>query len=388
MDLLVGDLDRCRHRVLKWAAVERVDARGVLTVGGLHRDGGQGPQGIQHDPRGEDLSLRAAQTQAVADPQFLIHGPVEVEPERSTGHVGPDDHAIVLEEAPGRVVRRAGVATGEREVVVARRRRAKDRVLPVGPCAEGWDVRVERGLTDRGTSRVDHLCELRRVEQREGATHLFDPVVRAERHDTRTGPPPLGRDQHDAVGAARPIDGARRRVLENLDRLDVVRVQGGDRVQPAHSLAEQRIGRRVVEVGRYGHAVDDVERVVEGRDGVPASDAHHGARSRLATRGDDFDSGRAAQQRLINRRDRRGRDLVRFNGGHRARQLSSLGRAVADRDYLFELRRLGRHDEVDRDIPVRNHRHRLRRGPVADTRRLDRIRSRRHVRDTIAAVAR
>ncbi len=160
------------------------------------------------------------------------------------------------------------------------------------------------------------------------------------------------------------------------------------RVQPAHSLAGQRIGRRVVEVGRYRHAVDDVQRVVEGRDGVPASDAHHGTRARLATRGDDFDSGRAAQQCLIDGRDRRGGDVVRLDGRDRPRQLAPLGRAVPDGHHLLQLRRLGGHDEVDRDILVRNHRDQLRRGPVADTRRLDRVRSRRHVRDAIAAVAR
>ena len=70
---------------------------------------------------------------------------------------------------------------------------------------------------------------------------------------------PLGRDEHDAVGAARPVDRRGAGVLEHLDRLDVARVQ-------------------VADAAGHRDAVKNVERIVRRLERALAADTNpHGA---------------------------------------------------------------------------------------------------------------
>ena len=84
------------------------------------------------------------------------------------------------------------------------------------------------------------------------------------RHGSFAGLAFLGRDDDDAIGTARAVQGVGSCVLQDRHRLDVLRAQ-------------------VIHVAVVGHTVQDDERIVSGIDGADTSDADSRRRStRLA----------------------------------------------------------------------------------------------------------
>ena len=159
------------------------------------------------------------------------------------------------------------------------------------------------------------LSELLAVHHLHAASLLLDPDVAVVREGRRSRAALARGDEHDAIRATRPVDRRRRRVLQDLDRLDVVRVQISD--------------------ARCWNPVHHVQRIVAGRDRARAAHADPDPVARLLAGGDDVharhasldgadgvDRGRAFQIR--------GRD-----GRYRARDVPADLGAVADHhDFL------------------------------------------------------
>src|SRR5262249_52556770 len=110
-----------------------------------------------------------------------------------------------------------------------------------------------------------------------------------------------GRDDDDAVGTACAVDRRRGRVLQDFDRLDVVRVQGGERIRRhcgggvAAAVARILIVRIVLD----REAVDDVERLVVAVDGGAATNTNGQRGARRRGRRRDRNAGSGALQGLL-----------------------------------------------------------------------------------------
>ena len=217
--------------------------------------------------------------------------------------------------------------------------------------------------------------------------HTLRAAVGIQRELRSRRLPVLRRDDDDAVGAARAVDRRRRRVLQDLDRLDVVRIERGERVR--------RNGRRVVSaaVARVlsvrvvldREAVDDVERLVVAGHRRAAANADRERRAGRRRRLRHHHAGRGALQRLLERQDRRLFD-VRCHRRHRAGEIRPPLRAVADDDHLVEGDRRRRERDVDRRGLPRADRHLLVGRRVADPRDVDAVRARWDIRDGVPAV--
>ena len=233
-----------------------------------------------------------------ADAQTGIGAMVEVEPHRPTHEVHPFDDAPLIELAP--TEREAGllVTACNPHLVAQLRPRMQHEVLPVRPAPggerlevlgpeenrvavrAGGDARgalVPRVAVSRGVAL--ELGPLRAVHHRHAAHRLLRPGIGVVRNARLPGLALLRGDEHHAARAARTVDRRGRGVLQDLDRLDVVRVQVAD---PA------------------GHrdSVQHVERIVGRRERARAADADADAVPGVVAAGDDIDAGHAPLDRL------------------------------------------------------------------------------------------
>ncbi len=151
-------------------------------------------------------------------------------------------------------------------------------------------------------------------------------------------PLPRG-NEHHAVGATRPVDSGRGRVLENFHRLHVVRVHGGQRA------------------ASDGKAIDYVEGIVAADEGVPTADAHRRGGTRSAVVLHDHHTGGAALQRLVYAAERCALGLVHVDRGDSARQVAPPLRAVPDGHDRLQLDRLRLELEVDHGVLALRHDH-------------------------------
>ena len=122
-------------------------------------------------------------------------------------------------------------------------------------------IRAPRHAGSRGTQAVgvvagidQQIAELRGVQQLHLMIELLDSIreVIADFGGLALLAA-LGGDQDDARGAARTVDCGRCGIFQNVDRLDVVRVD--------------------VDILRSGISVDHIEGIAAGREGVDAADA-------------------------------------------------------------------------------------------------------------------
>ena len=226
------------------------------------------------------------------------------------------DGTLVGEVAAGNAVVDPAVAAGDIDVVLDDGGvLVEDGFHPVGALPEGIGIVVDGGVAGVELALVHHDGILGGVEHgglAPGILHTIGKVVGDDGLPFGTG---LGGHEDHAVGRAGAVDGGGSGVLEDVDALDVVRV---DVVDAA---------------GR--HPVHDVER---GRvvDGADTADDDRGAGARGAGVLGDLDTGGHALEHVVH--PVLGLDL-QVVGGHRGdggRNHGFLLDAIADDDRLFQ----------------------------------------------------
>ena len=127
----------------------------------------------------------------------------------------------------------------------------------------------------------------------------------------------LRRDEDDTIGGTGAVDGGRSRILEDLDALDVVRVQVGDITL---------------------HAVDQAERILALVDGRTAADEETRRGTGQVVVGRDAQAGDLALEGVADRRDRRVHQLFTVHFGDGGGQgLAGLGAVTDDHDVVQQV---------------------------------------------------
>ena len=129
---------------------------------------------------------------------------------------------------------------------------------------------------------------------------LFGNLLHAEIHiqidiGLQRGATALGRDDDDAVGAARTVNGGCRSVFQHVDRRDVVGIDRCKRIIGVLSTAGRR-GRHLSLIHVNLHAVDDIERRRAGIQRIGTADSNIHAGSSLARLRRDTHAGHAPLQ--------------------------------------------------------------------------------------------
>ena len=298
----------------------------------------------------------------------------QVGAQREPPEVGALDDAGLVHVGARYEVREVLRASPDRGVVVLQHRLVEDGADPVavGPVpvdvglgdqlrsarpvlgAAGVVVRIVQRVVG-GTRRIQGIPALQ-VGVVAGILHVLDvlrgvhqarPIegglhaaVGPEAHlRRRAALPPLGRDQDDAVGAARAVDGRGCGVLQDLDGFDVVGVEVGQRVGARHAEAGPLQAHLAfdVQVHRVRHPVDDVEGLGACGDRAPAADQDLRSRARFPGRLGHVDAGQPPLKRGL--KVGRHRSLGDFNArdrGHRARHFPAQLGSVPDDHQLVQ----------------------------------------------------
>ena len=317
--------------------------------------------------------------------------------------------AVILHVVERRPIARVLGAAGERQVVVVRDRRARDRPFPVRiRGAEGIRLdpteaagRIRVAGRARRTSSTGGRIRSPRDELRVhvgpvlvAIEHIETPCRRGRRGvgivlDAR---PAAARalfrfDQDDAVGGAAAVNGGRRGVFENGDRSDVGGIQQVERIarqrrrpdHPAHPLG---FGRDVID----RHAVDHVERIVAVADRAAAADQNLRSRAGLAVVQRDIDARRATREHLRDVGRHADVGLRRIDGRDRSGDGLAPLRPVPRHDDRFEERGLRGKRELRFGGSAGGHRDGLPLRRVPDSSRTHQHSSRRNGRERVAAV--
>src|SRR5690606_29741525 len=174
-------------------------------------------------------------------------------------------------------------------------------------------------------------------------------------------------DQHDTVRRTRAVDRRRRRVLQNVDALDLGGVQVRDRIDALATEARREAGEIALV---HRHTVDHVERLVAAGDRRRTAHPHRDGRAGRARVLHDLHTREPALQRLVHRRDRQLLDLGLRHRCRRAGHVAPTLLAISNDDQLIETQRI----DLQRDHQrrhLRTDRDRLRRLAVADVVELD-----------------
>ena len=273
------------------------------------------------------VEIAVARAGAVLHPFAQIL--VEIDVERVALELVADGDTLVVRQVARQIVAGRLAGAADREVVLHLVAVLQGEGEPVRAAAGGVDGLFRSG---RGPSRlflvgveglrIHHLRDLDGLVERPVAVVGNDHLV--------AGLAFLGLDEDDAVGAAGAVDGGRRGVFEDFDRLDVIGVD----LRPA---AVER------------HAVENDQRLVGSRDGVVAADERHGVGTFGIRSGHrDVQTGHGALQRLD---EVGGRPFFQFlgaEGGDGAGDVALLLRTVAHDHDLFEQVHVFLEDDVDR----------------------------------------
>ena len=192
----------------------------------------------------------------------------------------------------------------------------------------------------------DRTAELRRIQHRrepghgrggEGAAvfHLRSHTATGRRR-TR-----LGGDDHHAIGSVGPVNRRCRRVAQDGDVLDVIRVEEVQRVATGGESAPGAATNR--------HAVDDIERLAARIDRGRAADP-----DRLAAAGfvvvNDLDARGLARDEFHRRYDAAGVELLGGDRGDGAGDVAGPLLAVACHHQFGERDSLGGHGDIRRQV--------------------------------------
>src|SRR5206468_628909 len=162
--------------------------------------------------------------------------------------------------------------------------------------------------------------ELRPIEDPHLLRRLLRRGVAVESDARVAGDPAATRDEHDAIGATRSVDGSRAGIFQHVDRLDIRWIQISD-------------------AAGHRNAIQHVERIVRRQDRALAAYAHAHAVTWLVPCRDDVHARHTTLDRLYGVRRRRLLDLRRRNRRLRARDIATLLGAVTDDDDGVELDR-------------------------------------------------
>ena len=132
-------------------------------------------------------------------------------------------------------------------------------------------------------------------------------------------------DHDDTVRCAGTVDGGCRSILQDGEALDVLRVDGGERV--AHTADA---------VVRHGQAVDDDQRIVRRVDGRTAADTDRRARTRHTGTGGDDHAGALAAQQVGGRRDDTLVDFVSPDRRNGTGEVALLDGTITDDHHFVE----------------------------------------------------
>ena len=332
----------------------RADAR-VVAVGQEHRNDGRHDEGGRHGPgfAGRPAARDAAAVvaargghhvgagevggQTQAQLQFRAQLGIVIGAQRKPLEARAPHDAALLEIAARDVEARLVGAAAGAQLVLLLHAGLENLVLPVGVGQGALVLGKQRhhgggeGPAGVGVRLLEILQVLVAVEQIQALGHLLHAGVGREvEAGFAVGGPALGGHNHNAVAATRAVDGAGRRVLQNLHALDVA----GRNLVVAVGIVE-----RV--------AVHHVERVITGRNRAQAANANHRARARLARRLRNLGPGHQAHQRLGGRGHRNQLHLLgRHRGDARGQHLLLL-HAVAHHHYLLQALGVGGQGGVD-----------------------------------------
>ena len=254
---------------------------------------------------------------------------VEVDVERVALELVADGDTLVVRHVARQVEAGALARAADRDVVLHLVAIAQGQVEPVRALAGGVHRLFCGGRGPAGFGlalveglRIHHFRDVDGLVERPVAVVGNDHLVARLAF--------LGLDQDDAIGAAGAVDGGRRSILQDLDRLDVVGID----------LRPGPVER---------NAVEDDQRLVGSRDGVVAADARHGVGSfRVGTGHGNVQAGHGTLQRLDEVGRRALFQLLGTERGHRTGHVAFFLGTVTHDHGLFEHVHVFLEDNVDR----------------------------------------
>ena len=247
----------------------------------------------------------------------------EREASRVPGHVVGAQNAVLVAVAERQAVRQeAAQLAGYTYIIVGAEGLSVDHVVPIGV-----DIGVEQRLLGVRPLRVHQVVHLSAAHHggRPGPVRHRVGRGEADAGAARCGPF-LGRDEDDAIGSARSVDGGGGRILEDCHVLDVVRI---DQRQEVAAATDAR-------AHLHGHAVEHDERVVAGIERSSAADADGASGRRRAAAADDLHAAHLAVDELFGRIDHALVEVLAAHVAHRAREVALALHAIADDDHLAE----------------------------------------------------
>src|SRR5688572_5474229 len=286
----------------------------------------------------------ARQRQRGAERETRCRIEVEVGANRLTIVPRPQNDALLIEVRSTDEIAHALVAAIDGEEDVADGRRAEDRFLPIS--ADGVvDARLEdRGVIIVREGLVRVLHELPGIQQLELLRGFLNAGVCVERELRGPRTTALGANHDDAVRRARSVDRGRGGVLQDVDRLDLVRADAGDR---GDVLATERHLAEVL--AQHGNAVDDPQRLIAGGDRRGATNAYGDTDTGIARVLDDLHARRLPLERRVNTGDDGILNLLASDRRDRAAQLTPNAGAVSGGDDLTQHAR----DRGEHEVNVR-----------------------------------
>ena len=281
--------------------------------------------------RGRTAALAVDKLRGEADRQPVVHRLVDAGVNARTLIIRVVYDAGVIQIGDGGHVGRFVVTALEAQLVVHRKGRAEDVVLPVVGNAFGV-VHFFAGADDRTDQRVELLAAVIIFE----SAHILleaDELVGTHRLDKlhRFGDgqfclishveiafgTAFGLDQDDTVRAARTVDGHRRSVFQHRHVLDDVRVEVG-----------QSAG--------VGNTVENNQRIIIGRQRVLAADQQGLVAARGFVAGCDVQTGHLSDQAVHQVVGRNHLQRLFVDYGQASREVLLLLRTVTHDDDLFE----------------------------------------------------
>ena len=166
----------------------------------------------------------------------LAHVGIEVQADAVALEVRPDEDPVLLHVVAAEQIPYALVPAGQRQAFArlrggdaGRGRTRSEHHAGVVIRRRGSDLRrrvgqpagVPRGVPD---GLVAQLPVLRAVQDRDHLRDALEAVTRLHSEVALARRATFGGDQYHAVGPARPVDRLRGRILEDVDRFDLVRV--------------------------------------------------------------------------------------------------------------------------------------------------------------------